>query len=589
MKQQFTILFIMTLILIASCKSNENDKLQYRLHLPETIAFKTGDSLQWANIDYDDSSWEEIKTGATWNKQGYKDYKGVAWYRFKVYIPSGIKKSPYFMKHKQLKLYLGKVAGADECYWNGEKIGNTGEIDPYVPERKNRTYFINPKNIRWNKENVLAIRVKSHENKGGLYKGLYTITTNSLSNYSSINFSTPIKTGLFEGNDSMKVSMKVKLDTAHPFDLSSEVICNVLPDRYNPDTVYRTYTRNFDINRGDSASIAFSYKTTQPGFYKFEFIIRAQGDTLFNKMFRVGYEPENIDYPLTRRDDFDEYWQKAREELAAIEPSFQLKKVDSLCTETANVYLVTMKSHGNINIHGWYTRPNDGKKHPGLLEVPFYGGALPPRISDYFCVFSLHTRGHGMSANEINPGFPEYYQYKVEDKDNYIYRGAYMDCIRAVDFLYSRNEVDTSKIAVYGVSQGGTLTFATAALDHRIKYAAARVPGFSNFPVYYQTVEEPVLLFEEYMKEKPGLNWETIYETLSYTDISNLAPWIQCPLMMTSGLQDNICPSVINFSAYNRIKGEKRYYAYANSGHGAGGKLPIIDMIREYFETEKSK
>ena len=43
-----------------------------------------------------------------------------------------------------------------------------------------------------------------------------------------------------------------------------------------------------------------------------------------------------------------------------------------------------------------------------------------------------------------------------------LYAGAFMDCIRGVDFLASRPEVDAARLAVTGGSQGGGLAFATA-------------------------------------------------------------------------------------------------------------------------------
>ena len=48
-----------------------------------------------------------------------------------------------------------------------------------------------------------------------------------------------------------------------------------------------------------------------------------------------------------------------------------------------------------------------------------------------------------------------------------------MDCLRGIDFLTSRAEVDPSRIGVLGFSQGGGLTLATAALDSRVKAAVA--------------------------------------------------------------------------------------------------------------------
>ena len=54
---------------------------------------------------------------------------------------------------------------------------------------------------------------------------------------------------------------------------------------------------------------------------------------------------------------------------------------------------------------------------------------------------------------------------------------------------------------------------------------------------------------------------------LSYFDIKNLSPWIECPVIMGVVLQDEVCPPHTNFSCYNRISTDKEYYIYPLNGH----------------------
>ncbi len=58
------------------------------------------------------------------------------------------------------------------------------------------------------------------------------------------------------------------------------------------------------------------------------------------------------------------------------------------------------------------------------------------------------------------------------------------DCIRAVDYLVSRSEVDTGKIAVVGNSGGGQMAMLTTAADRRIKVCVAGHPGGSMENTY---------------------------------------------------------------------------------------------------------
>jgi cephalosporin-C deacetylase-like acetyl esterase len=288
--------------------------------------------------------------------------------------------------------------------------------------------------------------------------------------------------------------------------------------------------------------------------------------------FSFGFQPEKIVSPPDPRPDFESFWMKAKQELASVEPAFKLTKIDTLCTKKRDVYLVEMHSLGNVLIRGWYTVPVAPGKYPAIMQVPGYSGNMQPGFVDYgedIIGFGLNIRGHGNSQDDINPGFPGYLFYGIEDKETYIYRGAYMDCVRGIDFLFSRPEVDTTRVAVEGGSQGGALTFATAALDNnRIKACAPLVPFLSDFEHYFSLATWPANEFLDFIEKEKKMSREEVYTILSYFDIKNLAGWIKAPMLMGVGLVDETCPPHINFAAYNQVKSEKQYLVYPEAGHG---------------------
>ena len=145
-----------------------------------------------------------------------------------------------------------------------------------------------------------------------------------------------------------------------------------------------------------------------------------------------------------------------------------------------------------------------------------------------------------------------------------------MDLVRGIDFLCSRPEVDTEKIFAEGGSQGGAFTLAACALDRRICAAAPYIPFLSDFEDYFKIAPWPRSVFEEYLRSHEESSWDEIYRLLSYFDSKNLAPRITCPIIMGVGLQDNICPPLINFSGYNQVKSPKRYYIYYDKEHTVG-------------------
>jgi cephalosporin-C deacetylase-like acetyl esterase len=209
----------------------------------------------------------------------------------------------------------------------------------------------------------------------------------------------------------------------------------------------------------------------------------------------------------------------------------------------------------------------------------------PDRGTNDFVVFSLNIRGHGNSQDDVNPGFPGYLLSGIENKNQYIYRGAYMDCIRAMDFLVSRPEVDAKRIAVEGGSQGGALSFAAAALDKRVAICAPDIPFLSDFRHYFKVANWPGGEFKEYMQQHPDKKWEEVYTVLDYIDIKNLAPWIKVPVLMGVGLLDPVCPPTINFAAFNNIAASKEFRVYPRNEHSTPAEHYKLKMswIRKHF------
>ena len=139
--------------------------------------FNLGDDLDWAEYDYDDSDWEEIKVPAKWAVQGYGDYDGYGWYRKSFKIDRSLDRD-------RLILSLGKIDDYDETYFNGVRIGRTGRFPAHkYADRNNpfydddRFYTIPSSLIRWNDINVVAVRVYDTWRDGGIYDGSVGIIT----------------------------------------------------------------------------------------------------------------------------------------------------------------------------------------------------------------------------------------------------------------------------------------------------------------------------------------------------------------------------------------------------------------------------
>lgn len=206
---------------------------------------------------------------------------------------------------------------------------------------------------------------------------------------------------------------------------------------------------------------------------------------------------------------------------------------------------------------------------------------------DDMATFSFNVRGHGNSKEDIAGKPQDYWIRGLDDKGTYYYRGAYMDCIRAMDFLCSRKEVDSKRIAVIGGSQGGGLSLATAAMDKRVSLCASGIPFLTNWEKYFRTTHWPEM--NKWIAAQDQRTWDSTLETLSYFDTMNMAPWIECPVFMGIALQDSICPPPTNFAVYNRIKAIKEYRVYPQANHSLGPQYHklVFDWIRMKFHLPR--
>jgi len=545
--------------------------------------FQTGDDLAWAQPGLDDSEWRELEAGVTWENQGLETYDGFGWYRQQVLVPERLNKVAE--KRGGLMLYLGRIDDCDVTYWNGEPIGQTGEMPPeYVSGYgEDRAYSIPVEKVLWGELNTIAVRVYDGGGGGGIVAapiGLSVIGMEELVVMKPI-MERDDHLFLNEGSVSFNLRIENKLDET--LEGNIQLIC-----RSDFGKVQAEMNKAVTVKRGKSNTTDINLGNLPPGFYHIEASLES-GTGNKRTDIAIGVRPEEIISPLERPDDFDHYWMRARRELDAVEPQFKLIRQEDLCTTTREIYLLEMRSLGNILVRGWYMRPLKEGKYPAILHVQGYSTNMVPQWmyqGDDMAALALNIRGHGNSQDHVNPGFPGYLQHHVDDKELYIYRGAYMDCVRAVDFLYSREEVDTTRVAVEGGSQGGALSFATAALDpERIDLCVPHVPFLSDFRDYFQLVGWPAGEFAQYFKEHPDIPEDEIYKNLSYIDIKNLAPWIKAPVQMSIGLKDETCPPHINFAAYNQLQVPREYLVYPEAGHGLPGEYNQVkyQFIRKHF------
>ena len=186
--------------------------------------FHKGDDMAWAKAETSDAGWAKIDMTRNWDDQGYVINNGYAWYRVHITIPSSLLKG--VENPKFVLIDLPKADDADECYLNGKLIGKTGGMPGDQGGYKSawsavRSYPVDIKTggIRWDEDNVVAIRVYNGGEPGGLFDTPLNVRVPSNLDGLSIHF-TDVNQG--------RAHCDVELRNAYPVVQSGRLELNVI-------------------------------------------------------------------------------------------------------------------------------------------------------------------------------------------------------------------------------------------------------------------------------------------------------------------------------------------------------------------------
>jgi len=221
-----------------------------------------------------------------------------------------------------------------------------------------------------------------------------------------------------------------------------------------------------------------------------------------------------------------------------------------------------------ISLHGW-----TGNKEGMLINCLKMADAG-------FCSISVDARMHG---DRLDPEFWGKFAENFPRTFFTIVVETAKDISQIVDFLETREDVDSTRIGIMGVSMGGFITLVATFLEKRIK-AAASVIGAANFPLFVERmVSLKVLPFKEKPMCQPDEETKKLYQ--SYDPLNNLEKFPPTALFLTGGLSDPFIPKEGIKSLYEALK--PYYNTYRNRL-----KLNFFNVVHEYtqeMETEVIK
>lgn len=302
---------------------------------------------------------------------------------------------------------------------------------------------------------------------------------------------------------------------------------------------------------------------------------------------------------LTRRADFDAFWQETLEENKTPALNVRMEKQD-YPSPYVDVYHVTYAGFHGVPIRAWLLVPAflPQEKLPCLIQYHGFGNhkGWPAGLMHWvmmgLCVLAPDARGQsGESGNEGFDGgsTTNLTTCGILNRYQYYYRGLYMDALRALDVVGSLPFADPGRIIVRGISQGGALSLAVSALDKRPSLALASVPSNCEIERRVEGRYGAFSAVNDYLRKHPD-QLEQAYETLSYFDLMNMAERITCPVCASVALEDKTCPALCFYAAYNRILSPKEITHYPFNEHEGAREFHLekeLKRIRHWLDESR--
>ena len=287
---------------------------------------------------------------------------------------------------------------------------------------------------------------------------------------------------------------------------------------------------------------------------------------------KVGFSPEQL-RPYTKNpSDFDAFWQKniadARQDVKNEKLIVKCEKVDKYSTDEFDCYLLKLKTDNRHSIYGYLTKPKKNGKYPVVLCPPGAGikTIKEPMRNTYYAkngFIRLEMEIHGLNPEMTDEQFKEitaafdyengYLANGLDNKDNYYMKHVYVACVRAIDYLCSLPEWDGKNVFVQGGSQGGALSLITTALDPRVTACVANHPALADMAGY---LDHRAGGYPHFNRLNNMFTPEKV-ETMAYYDVVNFARRITCPVYLTWGYNDDVCPPTTSYIIWNLITAPK--------------------------------
>jgi cephalosporin-C deacetylase len=277
--------------------------------------------------------------------------------------------------------------------------------------------------------------------------------------------------------------------------------------------------------------------------------------------------------------DFDLFWKETVADARAhpLDPSY--REVDCGLSGLKTVD-VRFRGYGGQSVAAWLVLPRHRPvgSLPGVVQYVGYGAGrgLPTDhllwASAGYAHLVMDTRGQGADTPDVEDPATEptgggFVARGVLSPRTWYYRRLFTDAVRAVEVARAHPAVDADRVAVAGVSQGGGIALAAAALDGGVAAALVDVPFPCGWSEAVHTARVgPYRELAEFCRERPDRAADA-QRTVRYGDGVYFAARGSAAALFSVALEDEVCPPPTVRAAVAAYAGPARLVEYPFSAH----------------------
>ncbi len=289
--------------------------------------------------------------------------------------------------------------------------------------------------------------------------------------------------------------------------------------------------------------------------------------------------------PLPTPPDYRSFWDTALDDARRHPLTLRRDPVDTGLAIVEVFDISFAGSHGR-RVSGWLRLPRHRSGAlPAVVHANGYGSGRLDAIDDLtwsaagfaHLVVNTHEQEGGSRGHLVNG---------ITEPEQYYYRGVFTDVARGVEAIRRLDEVDPTRVAMIGNSQGGGIALGVGALVPDLVAVLAQAPFLTDAPEALRGATAPPWTeLREYLAEYPD-RVDAVARTLAYVDGVTSARHASAPGWISAGVKDNICPVETARAAAAAYAAFVWLREWPDAAHEAGGsadRRAALTVLRDCF------